>query len=317
MLLQRVVLVAAVFERLVVDPAAGLIQLLAAEPHQVKRIRDLGRVGQHRVEHRPVGAGHVQRRPLDLVAPRLITLGQPAGRRSRVTAFYDVEQLPGSHVHDRGGPALGPPLPALDEQRLVQPERGHRADPIRVVDEPAAVGDDRVVDRVPVAAEIMSDLRDGAAVTPDLEGHPPPGPVGQLQTRRRDRLTGLGPRGRRTRPLGAAPAALVPHQHRTTSEAGQIGQRDPITVLDSCWAPARRALLDGLGPALDVDTQRVVVGGEHPHPRETNETFKHDGCTVVGHRSPDREVVLDTRILAGLLCTSTDLHPAHVRLVQH
>jgi hypothetical protein len=58
-----------------------------------------------------------------------------------------------------------------------------------------------------------------------------------------------------------------------------------------------------------MDTQRVVVDGEHPHPRETNETFEHDGCTVVGHRSPDREVVLDTHILAGLLCCSTDPTP--------
>jgi hypothetical protein len=50
-----------------------------------------------------------------------------------------------------------------------------------------------------------------------------------------------------------------------------------------------------------VDPQRIVVDGEHPQAREANETFEHDGCTVVGHRSTDRGALLDTRILAGLL----------------
>ena len=159
------------------------------------------------------------------------------------------------------------------------------------------------------SGRVRRNLRNRAAMTADLEGHPPPGTVRQLQTRRRDRRVRLRPRPRRTRPPRAPPPALVPHQHRAPSEAGQVGQRHPVAVLDPRRGVARRTALDALEPGLDMDPQRAVLDGKHPHPRETDETFEHDGCTVIGHRSPDQEVVLDTHILAGLLCCSTDPTP--------
>jgi hypothetical protein len=132
-------------------------------------------------------------------------------------------------------------------------------------------------------------------------------------TRSRRRRRSLRPRSGRTLPLGAAPAALVPHQNRGSAEAGQVGQRHPAAVLDPRRRPARRALLDAVDFGLDVDAKRVVIDREHTHAREADKTFEHDRCTVCGHRSPDRGVVLDTRILAGLLCCSADPHPAHIR----
>jgi hypothetical protein len=45
---------------------------------------------------------------------------------------------------------------------------------------------------------------------------------------------------------------------------------------------ARRALLDGLEPGFDMDLQRVVIDGEHPHPRQANETFEHDDVRSSG-----------------------------------
>jgi hypothetical protein len=72
---------------------------------------------------------------------------------------------------------------------------------------------------------------------------------------------------------------------------------------------AVRTLLDDVERGLDVHAKRAVIDREHTHTREANETFEHDGCTVCGHRSPDRGVVLDTRILAGLLCCSADTTP--------
>jgi hypothetical protein len=165
-----------------------------------------------------------------------------------------------------------------------------------------------------VAAQVGSDLRDGAAMAADLEGHPPPGTIRQLQPGRRDRRGRLGPGAGRTRRCGAAPPALVPHQDRSPSEAGQIGQRHPVAVvLDPRLRVTLRTALEVDESGLDMDTQRSVVHSKDPHPREPDETFEHDGCTVIGHRSPDREVVLDTHILAGLLCSSTDLHPAQIR----
>lgn len=58
--------------------------------------------------------------------------------------------------------------------------------------------------------------------------------------------------------------------------------------------------------------KRVIVDGEDAHPRETDETFEHDRCGS-RHRSLDQEVIIDTYILAALLCSSTDVQPAQVR----
>jgi hypothetical protein len=54
--IERVVLVASVAERLVLDPPADLVEFLVRELHQMERISDLDRVGCHRVEHPPIRA---------------------------------------------------------------------------------------------------------------------------------------------------------------------------------------------------------------------------------------------------------------------
>ena len=58
--IQRVVSVATVAERLVLHPPPALVQLGVGELHQVKRIGDLDRLGQHRVEHRTIGTREIQ-----------------------------------------------------------------------------------------------------------------------------------------------------------------------------------------------------------------------------------------------------------------
>ncbi len=55
------------------------------------------------------------------------------------------------------------------------------ADPDRVVDKHGAVGDDGVVDGVPVTAELDGDFVHRAPPPPHLLGQPPPGPIGQGQ----------------------------------------------------------------------------------------------------------------------------------------
>lgn len=97
---------APVAEQFLVDPAAHLVELLAGQLGHVERIGDLGRVGQHRVEHLAVGPGHVQGSVADLGTPGRVTFSQPEARRARIAAFHDIEQLPGPHVNDRGRPLL-------------------------------------------------------------------------------------------------------------------------------------------------------------------------------------------------------------------
>ena len=140
-------------------------------------------------------------------------------------------------------------------------------------------------------------------------------------------------RARRRRPRRGRLARLPPRPLTTPPAVCHVATAATPTLLPSPARPrARRSSHPLLGcaarpcrlagaqdevhdpPTLPVPT---VLKQQHSSSRWPLLTSVHDGCTVIVHRSPDREVVLDTRILAGLLCTSTDLHPAHVRLVQH
>ena len=78
---ERVGLAAAMAERLVLHPAAHLVELGVGQLDEMERIGDLGGVGQHRVEHRPIRPGQIERRPLDR-GPAT----RRCGRRTRRTA---------------------------------------------------------------------------------------------------------------------------------------------------------------------------------------------------------------------------------------
>jgi hypothetical protein len=58
--IQRIVFPSPVAHGLVLHSAVALVELGVGEFRHVERIRDLGGVGQHRVEHLAVGAGGVE-----------------------------------------------------------------------------------------------------------------------------------------------------------------------------------------------------------------------------------------------------------------
>jgi len=122
--------------------------------------------------------------------------------------------------------------PEPHEKHLIEPERVDRAVATGVVvDEGGAVGDDGVVDGVPITAELHGDLVDGARVAPHLFGHPAPCPIGHCHTWRGDAGVLLGPRSAGTRCLTAAPPALVPHKTRRATERRQVDQLDDRALL--------------------------------------------------------------------------------------
>jgi hypothetical protein len=229
-----------------------------------------------------------------------------------IAAFNDIEQLPGTHVNDRGRPLLLTPPSALDEQRLIESQRVERPDPRRIVDQPAAIGDDRVVDRVPVALQIGGDLGDAAPVTPDLPRHPPSRPIAQPQPCAGDRRRQLGPRPDVTVPLRTPPATLAPHQPGAPPERRQVDQRHPITVLDPGPPTTPSTALRPLAHRLDVDHQRrvhpLVDHPQHGHGRQSHKQLAHHG-RVSFHRGPVQGEVIDTLSLAGPLCRSYDPTP--------
>ena len=151
---ERIVFAASMAERLVLHPAAALIELVVRELHDMERVGDLDGVGQHRVEHRPIRARQIQRRPRDVRPPRRRCVRRATGTApTLLRPGTTSSSCPARDVDDRRRPPLTVPRPDPHEQRLVQPERGRLTDPVRIViDERGAVGDHRVVDRVPVTA---------------------------------------------------------------------------------------------------------------------------------------------------------------------
>ena len=108
---------------------------------------------------------------------------------------------------------LGPEVGGgADEGRLVEAECVDLAEAARVVDQHLAVGDDDVVDRVPVTTELRGHLVDRAALAPNVLGRPQCCAPGQLHPRVGDPVVLLGPAAIRAVGVLAAPSPLVPVQ---------------------------------------------------------------------------------------------------------
>ena len=186
------------------------------------------------------GPGQIQRGPRDVRSP-LRRCGRPATGTARASPYQAQRPTarPALDVDDRGRPLLTAARSEPGEQGLVQPEGGGLADPVGVIDQDGAIGDHRVVDGVPVTAQLDRDLVHGAAPPADLFGHPPARPIGQRQPRRRDRrlvARSTIPVGQRR--LAAHPAMLAPHQPSPPPEHREIHQLHLRTVLHLGDCPA-------------------------------------------------------------------------------
>ena len=161
---QRVVFAAAVAQRLVLDPAAHVVEGVVAQPHDVERVRDLSGFGHRGVERGPVRAREVQHRPADSRAPAAGPPKQPPGRRFGGSASHYVQELAASDVDDAGAPGLGPEPAPAHHQVLVEAQRRHSRDPLGVsVEQRGAPAPDRRVDGVPHTAQLRGDVFERAA----------------------------------------------------------------------------------------------------------------------------------------------------------
>src|SRR3546814_8349373 len=86
-------MVAAVAWRVVLDPVPDLVEARVRELDHMKRVSDLGRVGQRVVEGLAIRARQVQRRRLDAIPPGLRAGGEPVRRRLRAAALDNIEEL--------------------------------------------------------------------------------------------------------------------------------------------------------------------------------------------------------------------------------
>ncbi|MEI8050276.1 MAG: hypothetical protein WCI12_02430 [Actinomycetes bacterium] len=162
----------------------------------------------------------------------------------------------------------------LGEGHLVEAERSHLAEAIRVVvDQCGAVGEDGLVDVVSVAAQIPGDVADGSGVAAHLFGHPATHPIRRRVPPGRDPWLVLGPGAHLEARLRAAEPALVPDEpHRTTPDR-HVDELDDGAVLhvgdDTAALAADRAL-----DQLDVHPERSVSNVfdvQDRHSRQTDE----------------------------------------------
>ena len=162
------------------------------------------------------------------------------------------------------------------EEHLIETERAHGAIAIGIgIDEHFAIGEHGVVHRVPVAAEVVSDLGDRTREAADLHRRPPSRTRRHRHARRSNARVLLGPGGLLTVRLGTAEASLVPAQSRRSSEAREIDEGDDALLLQLDDDTALRAA-DGHAAALEVDFgDRPVEHAEHHYVGETDEDLAH------------------------------------------
>ena len=201
-------------ERLVLHPPSALIERLVRQAHDVERVSDLDGVGEHRVEHRLVGRGQIERRPGDPGPPR-----RRVGRRARRTA-------PPRHARRRRrGAARGArrrsgstTLPAeravTGEQGLVQPERVHGAEAGRVVDRAAG----RTPRRRPSRCASPSSSRARPPTPSGRDGRPAPSPTARPASSTRSVST------RSAGPARSTHARHVGQRHRCLRHTSRAGR---------------------------------------------------------------------------------------------
>ncbi len=308
---ERVVLVAAVAEGLVLDAAAYLVELRVGELHEVERIGDLGGGREHRVEREAPRARQVQHRPPDRVEPRFGSPHQPFEEASGRAALDHVEELAPSHVHDRGRPRLGPPPSQPSEEHLVDTQRIHAAHPIDIgVQQCLAIGDHGVVDGVPVRTQLSSDIADRPAVAADLDRRPPTSTIGDRESCRRDPRVFMSPAALPApRPRTPEPVPAPP-QHDGPTEARQIHELDDGPVLDPRPLPTLPCADPGLDRDLESAHQRLndlddLDGGQTNQHLARSRSVQHS-------RGPSDSTTSDIAKFAGPPLRARDLTPRSI-----
>src|SRR3546814_17285728 len=120
----------------------------------MKRVSDLGRVGQRVVEGLAIRARQVQRRRLDAIPPGLRAGGEPVRGRLRAAALDNIEELRWpSDINNRRHPRPVAPRPGAPAQGLVETDRADRPEPPRILNPRSAVGADRGPHTVTIAPQ--------------------------------------------------------------------------------------------------------------------------------------------------------------------
>ncbi len=261
----------------------------------MERVGDDGGVWRHDLEHPPVGTREVDRAEADAGSELGALVGQPGHGLDTPPTRDDVEELATVDVDQLGREVLTMVRTDPGHEHLVHPEGRDLTEPVRIsLEEPFAVGDHRVVHRVPVAAEVLRHLRDAPGTSADLFGHPLGRPCGEGLARSGDALVDLSPTARLAVFVGTLPASLVPDEPGCPALQREVDQVDGRSVLDRRHTSAARTAraVDG---RLHVDPSLAlwaVFAEEEPdlrqsdHPGQRARRVSHQrGSSISGRRT--------------------------------
>ncbi len=220
---------------------------------------------------------------------------------SVIPGGHHVDQLVVGHVADRGRPALVPIGPRAGEERLVEPDRVGRLQPLGVGSHQGlAVTDGGGVDEVPGAVEFVGHVADRPPGAHLLD-HPLGGPGRQAATLRGDPVVREGEGGDRTGGVHAAEAVLLPANRHRHPAKGQVHVGDDGTVLHPGPLPTTLT-----PPVHDHLLNRDLAGraastiGQDPHVFQAHQV--RDDRTRVGEHRGVEDLLFHTNKAEAPLC---------------
>ena len=226
-------------ERLVLHPAADLVDAAVGDPHDMERVGDPAGVIEVRGQAGPERLGQIGGHHLDPGQPRRVGVGGPSPQVSGSVAFDHVDHDVPLEIDQPGRVDRGVVPVGGQERRLVDPELADRTDPVGVVDQRGAVLDDGVHDRPPTHPELVGELATPGGRSHRPGGTPRPRPAGSAPPARRHARSVSVHVLRRAQRLAATPPPLAPHQPGRPPEAGQIADVDRHPILRLGPHPAR------------------------------------------------------------------------------
>ena len=274
----------------VLDSTTTLVEFQVRQLHHMKRIGHLDRLGHGLVKDAAVGTREIEGGVTHVAEPVFSARQQPGRRRGPTATGHHVEELSALDVHDLSRVVLAAILALAHEEHFVEAQRSDDADAVLVIDQGLAVGEEGVVNGVPVTAQFLRHLSHAASAATHLLGDPASRAVAQTESARCDQRILFGPRAVWTRGLGTAETSLVPHQSSRSSEGGQVHQFDPAPVLHVRDDPADRTAGECLNP-FDVHPQWFVVAThdtEHGDGGQTHQKFAHANRVGFHESSPVR-----------------------------
>src|SRR5208283_1738260 len=228
--IERVSFAAAMAQRLVLDAPAHLVDATVGDSHDMKRVGDTDRMVEVWGGAAAITLGQVGGDDTDGSQPGRVLLGAPSAQVNRRVALHQVDDPLAVQIDQPGhvdGPVLGR---GREERGLVDAEGSDSLHSPRVLDQWGAVEDHGVHHGPPAHPELAGHDSDREGELSDLAGGFRSG------TQREhspwcDVLSALGPRLSRAVGVDTAPAPLEPDESCWATEAREIPDVDPDTVL--------------------------------------------------------------------------------------